>query len=331
MAANPKPPLVSGSGLKPYHHYHAEAHVLSGELKHPVNEPIEHHARVTLEEKSDRDHHFVQSVTETTHKGVISFKAGHSRVSGSQIKKKDLWGNDHSGWVTLSTSVIEGLNVLEVITADRVVAQVSTEHAMKDGHVPKVTFLGTRFENLCVCGYPVEVELDLGLCGANPPKSDRPYPEDRGFLTRVARQLHRIANAKGLPEDLEKQYDAKIVNIDALKKRANGRSKGNSNASSKVECSLIKSIGRIPIPGVKLFGNIIFIPDFGTVSLAEVEVVTEAPSYDRTSLQKPRGGSSPKTSGSTSFMLNMLNMQLGCIGGGKVLVASSRANGQTKP
>src|ERR1700722_20068382 len=253
MAANPKSPLVSGSGLEPYHHYHAEAHVLSGELKHPVNEAIKHHARVTLEKKSDHDHHIVQSVTETTHKGVISFKAGHSRVSGSSIKKKDLWGNDHSGWVTLSTSVIEGLNVLEVITADRVVAQVSTEHAMEKGHVPKVTFLGTRFENLRVGGYPIEVKLDLEICG-DKPKGDKPYLADGGFLDRVRRQLERIANATGLPEGLEQEYDSKITNINDLKKRANGR----TNGRSKLQCSLVKSIGRIPIPGVKTFGNIIF-------------------------------------------------------------------------
>ena len=81
---------------------------------------------------------FRQSVEETSLEGLISFKAGHTRASGTKIEKKDLWGNDHSGWVTLSTSVIEGLNVFEVITADRVVAQVSTEHAMEKGHVPKV-------------------------------------------------------------------------------------------------------------------------------------------------------------------------------------------------
>ena len=129
MAANPKSPVAPGPVLERYHVYHAEAHVLSGNLKHPINQPIEHHARVVLE-KTRRDGHIRQSVEETTLEGLISFKAGHTRASGTKIEKKDLWGNDHSGWVTLSTSVIEGLNVFEVITADRMVAQVSTEHAM---------------------------------------------------------------------------------------------------------------------------------------------------------------------------------------------------------
>ena len=307
--------------------YHAEAHVLSGNLKHPIDQAIEKQARVVLE-KTREAGHISESVREISLEGLISFKAGHSHASGSKIEKKDLWGNDHSGWITLSTSVLEGLNVFEVITADRVVAQVSTEHAMKNGHVPKVTFLGTRFENLRVGGYPVKVELDLAICG-DKPKEDKPYLQDRGFLDRVQRQLEDIAGAKGLPDDLEKKYDAKIAYIDDLKKRANGRSKGERNGYPKLECSLVKSIGPIPIPGVKTFGNIIFIPDFGTVSLAEVEVGI-APSDDGSS-DKTESGPGQKAGDSNYFTLHMLNMHLGCIGGGTVSGATAMANGSNDP
>jgi hypothetical protein len=327
MAANPKPPVEPGSGVERYHVYHAEAHVLSGNLKHPIDQPIEHQARVVLE-RTRLDGHITQSVEETTLEGLVSFKSGHSRASGSKIAKKDLWGKDHSGWVTLSTSVLEGLNVFEVITADRVVAQVSTEHATENGHVPKVTFLGTRFENLRIGGYPVQVKLDLSICG-DKPKGDQPYLNDCGFLDRAQRQLARIASAKGLPEDLEHQYDSRVAHIGDLKKRANGRAKGKQNGYSKVQCSLVKSIGPIPIPGVRTFGNIIFIPDFGTVSLAEVEVGIE-PSHDSSS-DKTGDGSSSKANVSNYFTLNMLNMHLGCIGGGKLLVVSATSNGDTKP
>lgn len=320
MSANPKPPMASDLG--PYHVYHAEAHVLSGNLKHPVEQPIEHKARVVLE-KTREAGHVTEFIKETSLEGLISFKAGYTRASGSKIEKKDLWGNDHSGWVTLSTSVLEGLNVFEVITADRLVAQVSTEHAIKNGRIPKVTFLGTRFENLQVGGYPVKVELDLTICG-DKPKEDQPYLQDRAFLDRVQRQLEDIAGAKGLPEELEKKYDAKIVYIGDLKKRR--RSKGERDGYPKLECSLVKSIGPIPIPGVKTFGNIIFIPDFGTVSLAEVEVgITphDGSSAPANSPQKPGD--------SHYFTLHMLNMHLGCIGGGTVTAATASANGHGSP
>lgn len=323
MAAHPKSPLAPHAAPDKYHVYHAEAHVLSGHLKHPISQPIEHQALVVFE-KTRRDGHVTRSVQQTTLEGLISFKAGHTRASGTRIAK-DLWGNDHSGWVTLSTSVIEGLNVFEVITADRVVAQVSTEHATKNGAVPKVTFLGTRFENLRVGGYPVQVELDLGICG-DKPEGDKSYLTDRSFLDRVHSQLDSIAGAKGLPESLEKDYDAKIAHIDALKKHANGRAKGERNGDSKLQCSLVKSIGPIPIPGVRTFGNIIFVPDFGTVALAEVEVGINSGLDAFSEKTRP-----PEPSNSNYFMLNMLNMQLGCIGGGSVAGPVAMANGHGSP
>jgi hypothetical protein len=317
-----------------YHVYHAEAHVLSGHLKHPIKQPIEHQALVVFE-KTRRDGHVARSVEETSLDGLISFKSGHTRASGTKIAKKDFSGKDHSGWVTLSTSVLEGLNVFEVITVDRVVAQVSTEHAARNqgkyvypDNVPSVTFLGTRFENLRVGGYPVQVELDLGICGDKPEK-DRAYLDDSGFLNRVQRRLRRFVKTKGIPEQIEKQYDAKITYIDKLKKRSNGRAKGERNGLSKLECSLVKSIGPIPIPGVRTFGNVIFIPDFGTVSLAEVEVGITA-SHDHFS-RDMRAGSSPEPTESNYFTLNMLNMQLGCIGGGIVNGPVVTANGHGSP
>src|SRR5258708_3126118 len=190
MATMSKPLAEPGPVLERYHVFHAGAHILSGHLEHPIKQPIEHYGNVVLE-KTRREGLITESVGETSVEGLISFKAGHTRVSGSQLKnKKDIWGNDHSGWVTQSTSVLEGFNVGDVITADRVVAQVSAEHPLTypGGHVPKVTFLGTHFENLQVAGYPVQLELNLGFCG-NTPEGDRPYLEDIGFLDRGQRQL----------------------------------------------------------------------------------------------------------------------------------------------
>jgi hypothetical protein len=326
MAANPISPVTTGPVLERYHIYHADANLLKGHLEHPIKQPIDDYGRVLLE-NTRRESLVTQSVGETSVEGLISFRSGHTRVIGSQIKSKtDIFGNDHAGWVTLSSSVVEGLNVVDVVTADRVVAQVSTEHPMVNGHVPKVTFLGTSFKNLRVGGYPVEVELDLGICGKKP-EGDLPYLEDSDFLDRVERQYDSIASTKGLPEMMEKQYDAKIAYIDDLKKRANGRAKGERNGYSKLQCSLVKSIGPIPIPGVKTFGNIIFIPNFGTVALAEIEVGIGPCHSDLLH----EIGSSPEPSDSNYFTLNMLDMRLGCPVAGSLIVPSVGSNGTTSP
>jgi hypothetical protein len=328
MSANPISPVATGPILEHYHIYHAEASLLKGHLEHPIKQPIEDYGRAVLEH-TRRESLITQSVGETSVEGLISFKSGHTRVIGSQIKSKtDIFGNDHAGWITLSSSVVEDLNVVDVVTADRVVAQVSTEHPLINGHVPKVTFLGTSFKNLRVGGYPVEVELDLGICG-NKPERDRPYLEDRGFLDRVERQYDTIASTKGLPESMEKQYDAKIAYIDDLKKRANGRANGDRNGYSRLQCSLVKSIGPIPIPGVRTFGNIIFIPNFGTVALAEIEVGVKPGHSDF-----PHGklsGYSSEPSDSNYFNLNMLDIRLGCPVHGSLVVPSVGSNGSTAP
>jgi hypothetical protein len=322
MAANPKPPATAEPSDKAssyYHVYHAEAHVISGELKHPIKQPIERQGHVVIE-KTRREGHVTRTTDGNSIEGLVTFRTGHTRASGNKIQKRDLWGNDHSGYITLSTSVIEGLNVFEVITADRVVAQVSTEHPVKGGHVPKVTFLGTRFENLRISGYPVEVELELGICGTRPER-DRTYLQEAGFLDRVEQQYAGILASGEVPSEMGKTYKSRITYIDELRKRTNGNGKQAPDDCSHLHCSLVKSIGPIPIPGVKTFGNIIFIPDFGTVSLADVEVGVET--------THPEFETDPAYS--NYFTLNMLDMQLGCIGGGSVKAGSAKTNGMTRP
>jgi hypothetical protein len=331
MAANPKSPMGPVPSKEPFHLYHAEAHILSGEFDHPIKQPIEKYGHVVLE-NTRRESLYTESLGQTNVQGLISFQSGHTRVAGTFVKnKQDIFGNDHAGWVTLSTAVLEGFNVLDIITADRVVAQVSTEHAYNNGkdpaHVPAVSFLGSRFENLRIGGYPVEVELDLGICGKKPER-DRPYLQDGGFLGRVKDQLDDVRDAKDLPEGLAKKCRAEIAYIDDLKKQANGDAKGQRNGYSKLRCSLVKSIGRIPIPGVKTFGNLIFIPNFGTVALAEV-VVGVGPGHGDASSPAPVGSSSP--SDSNYFTLEMFEMKLGCPIGAGVNGGGVSSNGNTRP
>jgi len=328
MAANPKSLPGTGLGMERYHEYHAEAHILSGHLEHPIEQPIEAFGRVVLEHTTNESL-ITKTVGPTNIEGLISFEAGHTRVVGTQVKQKtDIFGNDHAGWVTLSTATLEGYNVVDTVTADRVVAQVSTEHAMVKGHVPKVSFLGTRFENLQIGGYTVPVELDLNFCG-DKPAGDRSYLEDSDFLNEVEGQYEGVLNTKGLPDSLKKKYKAEILGIDDLRKRAKGRAKGSQNGYPKLQCSLVKKIGEIPIAGVKTFGNLIFIPNFGTVALARVEVGVRP---NHSEFAQAAGSSSPQPpSYSNYFTLNMFEMHLGCPVAGMTKGPGSSCNGGTKP
>lgn len=288
----------------PEHHYHAEASVLSGHLKQPVNREIEKQASVLLM-GDRRGGHFFQRAEHYSLEGLISFKSGYTHVSGNRSLK-------NHGWVTLSTSVLEGLNVLDVITADRMVAQLSTEHPPENPHVPHVTFLGTHFENLRVGGYPVEVELDLGICGQKP-EADTPYTRDSAFLKRVTQQCETIARAKDLPSTLRDEYDEELQRIAKMKEQYAGS--GNGHKPPKLTCSLVKKIS--PIPGANVAGNVLEIPGFGIVRLAEVDI-TEVPQ-------------DPGTPPGIYFELNMLKMKMGCIGDGTANAGTAAANGHHKP
>jgi hypothetical protein len=312
--------------------YHAEAYILRGELEHPIKQPIQEYGRVVLEQ-TRRESLITQSVGETNIEGLISFRRGHTRVAGAHVKEKtDIFGQDHAGWVTLSTAAIEGYNVEDIITADRVVAQLSTQHPMSKGRVPRVSFIGTRFDNLQVGGYPVEVELDLAICGPKP-ENDCHYLQNPDFLDSVHRQLDGIVDSDDFPESLGGQYETRIAYIDGLKKRAKEEVSqvvpDDRNGYPKLRFSLVKKIKPIPLPGVRTFGNQIFIPNFGTVALAEVEIgiKNEHPDFRHRNGDDPQ----PPSSGSNYFTLDMLDMHLGCPASGKAKGPSANANGTNGP
>jgi len=307
----------------PYHVYHAEAHVLSGKLEHPVKQPIEFEGHVVLQD-TRREAHLTRSSAANTLEGLISFKAAYTRASGNKFeKKRDLQGVHRKGWVTLSTSIIEGLNVFEVITADRVVAQVSTDHPEKEGHVPIVTFLGTRFENLRVSGYPVNVTFNYGICGKKPAK-DRSYLQDKGFLDRIYHQADETATKAGIPLVLKEKYNGVRTGISQVKN-------GPIGDEAEVRCSIVDSIDPIPELDVTTFGNVMVIPNFGTVALGELRVGVNSPKDSYLPPRSKSNGNGSHPEWSSYFHLDMLNMTLGCIGGGNVTAASAKTNGVTRP
>ena len=290
----------------PYHDYHADASVLSAQLQRPIEQKIEPQSPVSLNDR--RGGHFTRYVENVSVEGLISFTRGETRVSGSRSKKTN-------GWVTLSTSIIEGLRVFEIITADRVVSQVSTEHPYEDGHFPAVTFLGTQFTNLSVGGFPLSLNFKFDICGKRP-AGGRSYLQDSTFLNGVRQQTAKIADAKGLPTELKARYDERLANIDQLIAESDTRNEPRRD-EPKIICSVIESIGKIPIPGVESYGNLLVIPDFGSVALGEIEVGQKM--YKDT--DKP----------CVYFTLTGINMKLGCVGDGEVQTATATANGHSHP
>src|SRR5581483_393788 len=146
------------------HRYHADATILSGHLRLPLVQKIEPQAHAHLKEEGG---YLAERAENYRLESVMSFRNAYTHVAGNQSTKPG------QGWTTISTTVVEGLNVLEIVTADRIVGQTITEHPLV-GYVPTVSFLGSRFENLRIAGHPVEVDFDPLILGTKP-ENDGPY------------------------------------------------------------------------------------------------------------------------------------------------------------
>ncbi|HZZ39270.1 MAG TPA: hypothetical protein VFE06_09070 [Acidobacteriaceae bacterium] len=270
------------------HIYDAQAFALEGDLELPLQAEIKPQAFVNLPAGggylSERAHDYRLE-------GVISFHAAYSQVSGNRDRKPD------HGFVTLATSVLEDFNILDVVTADRIVAQVSIEHPLS-GDVPSITFLGTRFENLRIAGHPVRLDLEPDFFGGKP-ENDCPWSEKKDFRERVAAQHDHIRRQSNLPAEIAERYN---------------RLPSNPGSQESIECSLVQR-AEGSYPG-RTLGHVIDVPHFGRVYLATVRLVETR---------------DPKTGAvSTLFRLTMIEAKMGCIGHGKASGGNTIVNGATK-
>lgn len=275
--------------IKREHKYHAEATVLHGKLDLPLVQEIKPQAYAKL---PDEGGYLSQQASDYRLEGVISFRSAYTQVGGNPETKLG------HGWSTLSTSVIEDLNVMDVVTADRVVAQISADHPL-EGYVPHFTLLGTRFENLRIAGHPVKLDLDPHILGAKP-EGDRAYTSDPGFIGRVSSQHQRISALQGLPDDLRERYN---------------RLPSTSQNQGSIECSLVNHADGA-FPG-RCFGHVIDVPNFGRIHLAVLHLEHSDFNQDI-----------PKQ---TLAKLSMIKLDMGCIASGKAAMAETVVNGGTRP
>ena len=335
------------------HYFHAEAHALSGKLQLPFDQQIKKQAFVKLEgeseklllegdqrplsEKKAQENYLSQHAKPFRLENIISYTAAHTQVSGHRSRKNP------KAFVTLATSSVENLNVLNVVTADRVVGQISTTHYPNE-YSPKVTFLGTHFENLRIARHKTEPILNLALAGDRPTGTEGYYPtKGTSLMASVEKQYQRLRDAFGkLKSQLEPEHVERLNAEDSwLSKQYHGFSDfnyqqlqtdaraaaqkdkeikapvGNGGKWDGVTCSLVEHVEIEDItiekkegdpivipPPARSFGHVIHVPDFGTIFLAELRV------------------------NHNSFHLTMIRLELGCIADGSASLVTCNVNGK---
>jgi hypothetical protein len=269
------------------HSYFAEAKILEGALQMPLRHTIQPQGRLQLPaEGGYRSVH----LHDYRVKGVMGYEAAYSQVSGMRGVKPG------QGWSTLSTTVVEGLNILEVLTADRVVGQIVTEHPL-EGSVPMIGFLGTRFENLRIAGHRVDLDVDLDILGEKP-EDDASYAREPGVLGRISNQYERILASHHLPAELDERYNRLSSSL------------GNPE---RIECSLVNQVAGA-FPG-RTFGHVLHVRHFGTITLGKLSV-THAQLSEETEIPQK-----------TLVQLTMIDLQLGCVIAGSGTIGSGSVGG----
>jgi hypothetical protein len=187
---------------------------------------------------------------------VVSCSSAYTRVSGAEHRA--------DGSISmLTTAVVEDLNILEVVTAERIVAQVSISIPGGSNEL-QISLAGSRFEGLRLAGRRSQPTLNAEL---NPPGSDksgRGLPLTRRDIERVGR-----SQAKELIQSFKARGD-KDADQWAQKRHGWMTSDPPPEDGGKLLCSLVDGFDREE--SIKSYGHIVEIPGFGRIFLGELRV-----------------------------------------------------------
>jgi hypothetical protein len=245
------------------HMYHASAYSVAAEFERPKKHSLSPQASVVL---AGHGGHGSSSASAYNADGLISFKNAYSEVGGS-------FDDCHDIHTTHAWSVVEGLNVADMLTADRVVARMAVYHSEKDACETSYDITGSYFENLRIAGHPVDVKLATHVFNDH----DTYSKLARGHRTRktdewlVGGKLKHLKNTQ--LAELEDEYHA-LIGISGLvnewkKKTKRPADRGSYWFSPANDFNWIAQGGSPEILG---FGSIICIPKFGVIRLAEMVV-----------------------------------------------------------
>jgi hypothetical protein len=276
------------SDAKKTFYFHADANSLGGFIEKPFQGIVPSQASVSLPAVGG----YATARTGTFNfEEIFSCRSAYSRVSGRQV------GSDGPASV-LVTSVVEGLNILEVVTAERLVAQASVEYPT-DGGFPRISFTGSHFERLRIGGCDASLALNSSLLecgnGARVPREPITWPLFQETGRQQAAKL--IKSIKG-----DDDRDAFRWLIERYGWMDSDREPEEDRC---VLCSLVDGVDRA-IPG-RSFGHVVEIPDFGRIFLGELLVFP------------------------ASIQLSMIRAELGCSTSGGGSSSSIRVNGTMVP
>lgn len=268
--------------------YRANALALGGRLSRPDAAPILSQASVVLPIDGGRGQ--VESGP-FRHGALVAFERAWAQVVGSRPKPD-------GPYETLSQVTVEGLNVQDMVTADRLVARLVSRHP--GAGEPRIIPLGSTFENLRIAGRPVHYDDLTSLFTTRGTFSSvrDGYAKDEAFQ-KLARSAFWWG---GCPDPLP--ADAPVE----VRERAEWLAK-NASAYPPLSHGTAQAaiVANVRVEGLETYGNCVAVPGFGRVYLGELLIQED------------------------SRRLTMLRIDLGCPEEGTIVVDAAETNGHTYP
>lgn len=133
--------------------YHCSAYAIAGEFYRPVQRSLPVQGGTVLAVTGG---YSSQHIGRYCLDDLVSFENAYVEVGGS-------YDQSHDTQTSYFCSVIEGLNVMDMLTADRVVARMMV-YSPKGDHGGEHTFdiTGSYFDNVKIAGRRIDAKLDTG-------------------------------------------------------------------------------------------------------------------------------------------------------------------------
>ncbi len=184
--------------------YHAQAIGFSASLYKPCCENVPGQASVSLSQTGGERYSTVRNFD---WKGLFRFDEASAYVTGSE---------DHGSYNTLSTVTVRGLNIANMVTADLVIARVSSRHDRNaDGTISsegQITLEGSAYQNLRVAGRHVSARLATPGCSNVTFAQALDFArEHRGFVNAATNTASCSIAAEASAEDLKVEHGKIVV------------------------------------------------------------------------------------------------------------------------
>jgi len=290
-------------GRSRYFHQ-ASAFGISGQIDRPTTQTIPTQASVSLGPSGGLGTHRVDNYNLP---GIVSCSAAFVETGGSL-------DDANNAYTTYASSVIENLNIMNVVLADRVVSRLTIYHPVPPtspaaaspappaaprppAAPPEASFsiAGSQFDNLRISGVKIDPQLDSavfhdstynGFCGGGPVGTTHP---NRNWLIG---SNFNAAQLQPLQSQLGHNYDILTGVAHRFQQWEAGQQQPASGRSFWCSVANQLTLSQGMPPGFMNFGGLISVPRFGVVCLAEMCIHRQHRHFTmlRVTMYSPAGG-----------------------------------------